>query len=339
MLQDNRISVGQQLVNQLHIISNALERHCKSELTVGEMFKRISMFLNLIEKPQHKDVIRHSAKFLYNGHRLKDQGLSEDEYRDSVFELYQEAIHEWVEEDPGAKITKTEMFWWTFALCKLGVGDITLVHLKDTIERNNFSEEEWMNGEAVIRKLNDVALLLDPPEIQLDKIPPGHSLWKTLGVNSIEGFRDLAPQIIFKLAEMSEDKRIDHVLRAHLYTLRNAVEYKGTNQDTNCISEEDEWIFEVNGASNVEYTPSIEECLQDLAEKLGIDLQEYTLKQQSRLLNIFDLFDQGMEWDSKSGLSFKSFCKPSEYETEKRAAQRLFKRIQRDTNVPQLKED
>ena len=79
------------------------------------------------------------------------------------------------------------------------------------------------------------------------------------------------------------------------------------------------------------------ERLLRLAELVGIDMNEFTPREQERMLGLLDFFETGNEKNSKIGLSFKDYY-GDKSDSEKTQRAKLFQKIKERTSHTYLKD-
>jgi hypothetical protein len=106
----------------------------------------------------------------------------------------------------------------------------------------------------------------------------------------------------------------------------------------------DSWQFTSNGRVPIYKQATKEEPLEgserlsQFARLAGISLDDFTPREQARLLELLDAFDSGYEKSSKTGRSFRDYY-GYRADTEKTMRQRLFQKIKRAADLNRTSAD
>ena len=259
--------------------------------------------------------------------KLKELNLPEDEYQEAVKSAYHEGLIAWAEENPDS-YTLEEFAGWVWYGWKLGVlpDDWGINLMTDAINKDydQFTRNfEWLQRDGLIPQNLSVpefaALLLDPPDMHITQIPPGHDFWYALGVKDAREWHakdGLTRQIDWH-------KRLGNFGRVFLRLLANKESRLGASDKLRYVSEFNG--IEPSIENNIEYLND-NDRLSFICELAGIEMDKLTDGDSSRILDILYVLDAGYDFASKQGVSMAAYY-GDKANSEKTQRQRLFKKL------------
>ena len=260
---------------------------------------------------------------------IEELKLPEDDRQEAILLAYYQSLQDWQQEHRGRDLTDEEFTWWTWYGSTRGI----LPHnwgiklMCESIDKDyaQFTRNiEKMKKDGVIPENLSVpefaALLLDPPDGNIGQIPPGHNFWYSLGVNDAGEWH--AKDGLTRL--MTIIKKINAAGRSYLRLLISKEARRGAGDKI-------EYVPDYSGIDPVIYNEI--EFLDDndrlslFCELTGIDSSTLTDNESARILDILKALDAGYEFASKQGVSMAAYYGEDRKEAEKKARQRLFKKI------------
>jgi hypothetical protein len=233
-------------------------------------------------------------------------------------------------------VTDQDLYWLADATHRLGIGDLIWPSLlnsrlhtdyqgfrKDTIEFakiTNNSTEEF------------AALLLDAYGDFKDlRLPPGHLVWKSLGVNDLGEYRKRGLEQTFKEAQWAKTGKLNEYAKQLVKAARNEFTHRGWSERAYYAGEQ---IEKASEEDNTKFHISDEKRLLSFCELAGTDRSTLSDSEAKRILDLLCALDEGFEFSSKQGVSIKAYY-GDRADSEKTQRQRLFKKLRSARNAEQ----
>lgn len=186
--------------------------------------------------------------------------LPEANHQAAVKLAFCKGLQDWQREHPDRDLTDEEYAWWLWYGSEIGaLPDNWAINLMCETINNDYDqfirnvEKMKQDGEIPesLPPLELAALLLNPPDVSMGKIPPGHSFWHSLGVNDAGEWH--AKDGLTRLITVA--KRINANARTYLRLLARKESRQGT-------SDKLEYVPNYTGLE-----PSIDDNISDLERK------------------------------------------------------------------------
>jgi hypothetical protein len=281
------------------------------------------------------EIFRHIwIPLLSKARQVRIQNLPEDEHETKLIEAFVEVCCNFKKKNPDHTVTDEDLYWLADATHRLGIGNLIWPSLrnsrlhsdyegfkKDTIEFvkiTNSSTEEF------------AALLLDAYGDFKDlRLPPGHPVWKSLGVNDLGEYRNRGLAQAFKEAQWAKTGKLNEYAKQLIKTARNEFTHRGWSERAYYAGEH---IEEVPEEDTVKFHISDEKRLFSFCELSGIDANTLSDSDSKRILELLRAFDEGFDFASKKGVSMKAYY-GNRADSEKTQRQRLFKKLRSARNA------